>query len=106
MATKTEKDKKEDDRVKHIIIHMTRSEFNDVVLVCKGEKEGYSVHFYVERAVLACVSSPFSNMLTDCKNDKDNVKPEIALNEDASTVETFLNIVYGKCDLSAFDSFQ
>lgn len=98
--------KKDDDKVEHIILHQARDDFNDIVLVCKGKEEGKFVHFYLERAVLASVSSPFSNILADCKNEKEGGKHKIPLNEDAKTVETFLNILYGKSYLALYHSFQ
>ncbi|PWN34693.1 uncharacterized protein FA14DRAFT_171449 [Meira miltonrushii] len=95
-AIEPKDEKKEEDKIEHIIILSTRIDFNDVVLICKGDKEDCFIHFHVESAVLACVSSPFASLLTDCKNEK----------EDANTIKTFLNVVYGKPDLAVCDSFH
>lgn len=101
-----EKEVKEEPKIKDVIVQQSRRDFNDIILVCKGENEGELVHFHVEKAILSFISLPFSDLLTIGKHDKPDEKPTICLEEDACTVETFLNIVYGNYDIIPSDSFQ
>ncbi|PWN34692.1 uncharacterized protein FA14DRAFT_184165 [Meira miltonrushii] len=97
-ASEKEAEEVEEGEAEIVYLNKLRGAHTDLILcsstIDKVKNEKKTIKFQVEKAVLACHSSTFLNMFTDCSTqDKENVA-EISIPEPAKVVSSFLHIIY------------